>query len=431
MLKAPPRWAVSLHIVATMPHSRTIRSTPTDPDARARMLHDRLVAMPASLFQFDPRMQEGWYADRYFLRTAATLAHDGRDPVVRMQIFAKQEGVVAGVYETLRLLQTQLAPSPDGGVTELTSLTVDTLLDGDLVTPWETAMHVTGPYRAFAHLETAALGILARRSLIATNVRRTIVAADGKPVIFMGARHDDWRVQTPDGYAALVGGAGSVSSNAGGAWWGEEGVGTMPHALIAAFDGDVVAATLAFCRYMRDREPGIGISTLVDYRNDVIGDSLAVARAVREEFGEGVLSAVRVDTSEKLEDAAMADVPDSELISGERRAGVNSALVRRLRSALDGAGFTSVGIIVSGGFKPSKIRLFEENGVPATAYGVGSSLLGHNNGERDGLVTNFDYTADIVEVNGREEHKMGRPLRENPRLVRLRSDLLPLPGGNG
>lgn len=380
--------------------------------------------MPAALFQFDPRMRDGWYADRYFLRSAATLAHDGRDPVVRMQVFARQTGVVAGVFETVRLLQTQLAPAPDGTPADFGALDIRTLMDGDRVEPRESVMHVTGPYRAFAHLETAALGVLARRSLIATNVRRTIDAAAGKPVIFMGARHDDWRVQTPDGYAALVGGAGSVSSNAGGAWWGEEGVGTMPHALIAAFDGDVVEATLAFTRYVMTHEPGVGVSSLVDYRNDVVGDSLAVARAMRDSFGPGVLAAVRVDTSETLEDRAMAGVADAELLPGERRTGVNSVLVRRLRAALDDAGFADVGIVVSGGFKPSKIRLFEENGVPATTYGIGSSLLGHNKGEVDGLVTNFDYTADIVAVNGREEHKVGRPEIDNERFVQLQHDLL-------
>ena len=131
-------------------------------------------------------------------------------------------------------------------------------MDGDAILPYEPVMHVQGRYRALAHLETAVLGVLARRSLIATNVRRTIEAAGGKPVIFMGARHDDWRVQTPDGYAALVGGAGSVSSDAGAAWWGAQAVGTMPHALIATFDGDLVAATLAFTRYMREQEPSRG-----------------------------------------------------------------------------------------------------------------------------------------------------------------------------
>src|SRR5690606_33186413 len=130
----------------------------------------------------------------------------------------------------------------------------------------------------------------------------------------------------------------------------------------AAFDGDVVEATLAFTRYVRTHEPGVAVSSLVDYRNDVIGDSLAVARAMRDSFGDGVLAAVRVDTSETLEDRAMADVADGELLPGERRSGVNSVLVRRLRAALDRAGFADVGIVVSGGFKPSKIRLFEENG---------------------------------------------------------------------
>ncbi|MHB1222699.1 MAG: nicotinate phosphoribosyltransferase [Gemmatimonadaceae bacterium] len=390
-----------------------------DHDGRARLFHEQLAAMPAALFQFDPRMRDGWYADRYFLRSAAALAHDGRDPVVRMQVFARQTGVVAGVFETVRLLQTQLASGADGVPADFGALAIRTMMDGDVVEPRESVMHITGPYRAFAHLETAALGVLARRSLIATNVRRTIDAAAGKPVIFMGARHDDWRVQTPDGYAALVGGAGSVSSNAGGAWWGEEGVGTMPHALIAAFGGDVVEATLAFTRYVLAHEPGVAISSLVDYRNDVIGDSLAVARAMRDSFGDGMLAAVRVDTSETLEDRAMAGVPDGELLPGERRTGVNSVVVRRLRAALDEAGFDGVGIIVSGGFKPTKIRLFEENGVPATSYGIGSSLLGHNKGEADGLVTNFDYTADLVAVDGREEHKVGRPELDNDRFVRL------------
>ena len=210
-----------------------------------------------------------------------------------MQVFAKKAGVVAGVYEVVRMLQTQIAATSREGEADFRAITIETLLDGDEVAPFETAMHIVGPYHAFAHLETAYLGVLARRSLVATNVRRTIEAANGKLVIFMGARHDDWRIQTPDGYAAMVGGALRVSSDAGGAWWGEEGVGTMPHSMIAAFGGDVVLATLAFTRYVMAHEPGVGVVALTDYNNDVIGDSLAVARAMRDTFGDGVLAGVR------------------------------------------------------------------------------------------------------------------------------------------
>ena len=406
---------------ASRPH---LPSETASPDTRREALHRNLAAMPTSLFQFDPRMRDGWYADRYFLRTAAALAHAGHDPIVRMQVFAKKPGVVAGVYEVVRMLQTQIAATSRDGEVDFRAITIETLLDGDEVAPRESVMHIVGPYRAFAHLETTYLGVLARRSLIATNVRRTIEAANGKLVIFMGARHDDWRVQTPDGYAALVGGAGSVSSDAGGAWWGEEGAGTMPHSMIAAFGGDVVLATLAFTRYVMAHEPGVRVIALTDYRNDVIGDSLAVARAMRATFGDGVLAGVRVDTSETIEDVSLAAVPDSEFLPGERRTGVNSVLVRMLRMELDAAGFPYVGITVSGGFKPAKIRRFEEHGVPVAAYGVGSSLLGHNDGDPDGLVNNFDATADIVMVDGREEGKTGRPRRDNPRFVTLDHTLL-------
>lgn len=387
------------------------QTPPTDVSDRAARLHATVRRFPASLFQFDPRIRDGWLSDRYFPRTVHTLAHAGRDPHVTMQVFARERGVAAGLYEGVRLLQTQLAEGYASGDVE-----VETLLEGDRVEPWEPVLHLRGPYRAFGHLETPLLGVLARRSLVATNVRAAIEAAAGKPVIFMAPRHDDWRVQTPDGYAAQVGGAQSVSSDAGGAWWGTRGIGTMPHAMIAAFGGDVVEATLAFSRYVRDCEPGVSVASLVDYHNDAVTDSVRVARAMREEFGDGVLSSVRVDTSERLIDRSLID--DPEVWGKERLNGVNPWLVRKMRAALDAEGFDYVGIVVSGGFTPARIRAFEEAGVPVAAYGVGSSLLGHNPGH-GGLLSGFDFTADVVEVDGRPESKVGRDYRPNPRLVRL------------
>ena len=392
-------------------------------DTRARAFAEGLRAHPASLFQFDPRMAAGWYTDRYFVRTARTLAHAGRDPVVTMQVFAKHDGVIAGVYEVVRMLQTQLAPHPlTGARYDVSELTIETLLEGDPVRPWETVLRITGPYLAFAHLETVYLGVFARRTLVASNVRRVLNAAAGKPVLYMGARHDDWRVQTPDGYAARAGGAGEVSSDAGGAWWGVRGVGTMPHSMIAAFGGDTVAATLAFAHYVAAREPEVKVASLVDYDNDAVGTTLAVARAMRDEFGPGRLWAVRIDTSEKLVDKALASRVGAH--PTEPLNGVVPALVEAVRSALDAEGFREVGIGVSGGFTPVKIARFESLGVPVAFYGVGSSLLGHNRGEADGLVTSFDFTADIVRVDGQEESKVGRGERPNPALVPVSSEML-------
>ena len=86
------------------------------------------------------------------------------------------------------------------------ALTVHALYDGDPIEPYETVLTIEGDYTTFAHLETVYLGTLARRTLITTNVVHVLEAANGKPIIFMPARHDHHRVQTGDGYAAYVAG---------------------------------------------------------------------------------------------------------------------------------------------------------------------------------------------------------------------------------
>ena len=67
------------------------------------------------------------------------------------------------------------------------------------------------------------------------NVRAVVDAARGKQILFFPARHDHWLVQTGDGWAAHVAGAIGVSTDAQASWWGGRGIGTVPHALIAAY----------------------------------------------------------------------------------------------------------------------------------------------------------------------------------------------------
>ena len=133
-------------------------------------------------------------------------------------------------------------------------------------------MTIEGDYTLFAHLETVYLGVLARRTLISTNTERVLRAANGKPIIFMPARHDHHRVQTGDGYAAYVAGAMSgaeigVTSDAQASWWGGRGVGTVPHSLIAAYDGDTVLAATKFAEWA---PADLHITVLVDFENDSV-----------------------------------------------------------------------------------------------------------------------------------------------------------------
>ena len=144
-------------------------------------------------------MREGYYTDAYFNHTRETLLQDGRRPRVVMQVFQRNHAMLGGTDEAIAILKLC---SDDWD-----ALTVHALHDGDRIEPWETVMTIEGDYTLFAHLETVYLGVLTRRTLITTNTARVVEAANGKPIIFMPARHDHHRVQTGDGYAAYVAGA--------------------------------------------------------------------------------------------------------------------------------------------------------------------------------------------------------------------------------
>jgi nicotinate phosphoribosyltransferase len=223
-------------------------------------------------------------------------------------------------------------------------------------------------------------------------------AANGKPVIFMAARHDHHRVQTGDGYAAyvagqIVGAPIGVTTEEQASWWGGSGLGTVPHALIAAYGGDTVSAALHFADWAPD---DMAVTVLVDFENDSVRTALEVAHALGPR-----LWGVRLDTSESLVDRSLW-----EEMGDFRPTGVNPRLVHKVRDALDREGFDAVRIVVSGGFTVEKIQEFEENGVPVDAYGVGSSLIRGSN----------DFTGDIVTTDGEPSAKVGRRYRPNPRL---------------
>jgi nicotinate phosphoribosyltransferase len=334
------------------------------------------------------RMRAGYYSDKYFVRAREILVADDYHPRVTMQVFGKQHAFLGGIDEAIAILKLCSWDWP--------ALTVHALYDGDEITPWETVLLIEGPYDAFAHLETLYLGVLARRTRVGTNTRRVVEAAAPKEVMFFPARHDHWLVQTGDGYAAHIAGAIGVSTDAQASWWGSEGIGTVPHALIAAYDGSTVLATEKFADYI---DPSVKVMTLVDFDNDCVTTSLEVARVLGDR-----LYGVRLDTSEMLVDQSV--IPQ---MGRFKPTGVNPQLVWNVRRALDEAGYRTVRIVVSGGFSVDKILDFEREGVPVDAYGVGSSLFAGR----------FDFTGDVVLKDGKPCAKVGREFRPNPRLERV------------
>jgi len=335
-------------------------------------------------FKLDPRIAKGYYSAVYFNRTREIAAKHFPNSRVLMQVFQKNHAVVCGTDEAIAALQEFAENGRD--------LVIHSLRDGDEAEPYETVMTIEGPYHWFAHLESVYLGILARRTLVATNTRRVVEAAGGKPVLFFADRFDVYTNQTGDGYAAYVSGSLGQATDAMVRWWGDKGVGTMPHALVALCGGDTVKAAKLFA----DEYPDVPLLVLVDYKNDCVNTALEVCRALPDR-----VKGVRLDTAATMVDKSLHDD-----MGTFQPTGVNPQLVRKVRRALDAEGFGHVQIIVSGGFNAERIRDFEAKKVPVDVYAVGSSLLKGN----------YDYTADIVMVDGRPQSKVGRRYNPNPRL---------------
>jgi len=427
------------------------------------------------------RMRKGWYSDKYFENINLMLTalakqgyhYSGKAPnlpptispenidvgnmEVEMQWFTRHLGntVVVGVDKALAMLQHCSGYwEGDRFVETWDQLDVWAVHDGCMVqydgnpADIQPVLRVRGRYRDFALLETPTLGILTRASRVATNVYETLIAARGKPVLFFPARFDLHEVQAADGYAYNIAVqrfnldyahqlGPFVSTDAQGDWWGGAGGGTVAHAAIASFLGDTAEAMMQFAQILPASIPRIA---LVDFNNDCVADSLTVCDAMFSRYrafleaGNEVeaekykLYGVRLDTSNSLRDVSVPPIGDPALDLG-----VTPRLVFNVRQALDSAWERwdipdtwrkrareychNVKIVVSGGFKPEKIRKFEKLHVPVDVFGVGSYLF-NNNGD-----TVTDFTADVVrvKVQGKwlDMAKVGRAPCENPDLERI------------
>jgi nicotinate phosphoribosyltransferase len=423
------------------------------------------------------RMRRGWYSDKYFGNVERMLHElqvqhftiDARttqemslqepevevgDLDVEMQLFTRRKpgAIVVGVDKALAMLRHCTGYfEGDRWIESWQNLTVQAVHDGAMVSydgdpaNVKPVIRVRGRYRDFANLETPMIGILSRASRIATNVYDVLKASRGKPVLFFPARFDVHEVQAADGYAYEMAVQRFnmdfhqtlqpyISTDAQGDWWGGAGGGTVPHAIIACFLGDTVAAKRAFARTQPLDVPRIA---LVDFHNDVNRTSAQVATAFWTEHRAALergddteaeqwrLFGVRLDTAGNMVDFGMTPLGDPKLDLG-----VNPRLVTMVRSTLDNLWTTwdvagewearardyckDIKIVVSGGFNEAKISLFEKLHIPADIYGVGSSLMA--NDDR----TNTDFTADVVRVRLDGEWidmaKVGRKPCDNPDL---------------
>ena len=101
-------------------------------------------------------------ADVYFARAESILEREGLDPVVTMEVFARQPAVLCGIDEARNLIGHVLADA------DPVETVVEALSDGDRIESKEVVLRITARYRQFGLYETAILGMMAQSTGWAT-----------------------------------------------------------------------------------------------------------------------------------------------------------------------------------------------------------------------------------------------------------------------
>lgn len=317
----------------------------------------------------EEEIKRGETTDIYFQRTRKILKAKNLDKV---KVIAEvtpgklprqwKWGILCGIEEEAKLLEEY-------------PVNVYAMPEGSIFYPLshngvkEPVMVIEGPYEAFAHLETAILGLICQASGVATAAARIKKLANNKPVYAFGIRRMHPAIAPMLDRAAYIGGFNGVSGVLGAKLMGIKPVGTMPHALIIVFN-DQVKAWKAFDEIMPPEVPRIA---LVDTFYDEKIEAIMAAEALKDR-----LFAVRLDT------------PSS-------RKGSFADIIREVRWELDVRGYKHVKIFVSGGINEENIKTLIEAG--ADAFGVGTSISN---------APTIDFAMDIVEVEGIPNAKRGK-----------------------
>ncbi|QJR44351.1 nicotinate phosphoribosyltransferase [Mycoplasma miroungirhinis] len=318
----------------------------------------------------------------YFSKTAKIAKNKLSNKIVTLQFFQRNDNIIlCGINEVLDLLATY---------TNTNNYKIKYIEEGSIINDKEVVLELEGPYWEFGEFEGIIDGILARQSSIATNANRIKNASNKKIVVSMADRADHYRNLLSDGYAISVGGILNHATYASSNFKKEFTWGSMPHALIQMFEGDLVKASKAYLEIFPDDK----LTALVDFHNDVITDSLNVLKEFKTD-----LKAVRVDTSKNMKDNMFSE--------SENEFGVTVKQIKKLRKALDENEGSHVKIIVSSGFNAEKIKEFEDNNAPVDIYGVGAALL----------KVWVNFSADATKIDGKLCAKAGRKYSVNSKLI--------------
>ncbi|MBD3408467.1 MAG: nicotinate phosphoribosyltransferase [Candidatus Lokiarchaeota archaeon] len=305
---------------------------------------------------------DGKTTDVYFKRTEEVLRTDNQNPLVYAEITVSgmpeelDWGVIAGIDDALKLFEGK-------------NISIYGLAEGSVFWPRVSSgvkvpvLSVVGHYADFAVLETPLLGFICHTSGMVSKTAYLRKASGDRTLLSFGARRTHPAITPQVEYAAYIGGCDGVSCILGAELLDIDASGTMPHALIIAFQ-DQVKAWNAFDKVLPEKIPRIA---LTDTYLDEVVESVMAAENIPN------LAGVRLDTT------------------GSRR-GDFKRIIQEVRWELDVRGFKNVEIFVSGGLNSEKILQLQD--APVAGYGVGGAISNSSA---------IDFAMDIVAIHVGDE----------------------------
>ncbi|MEM9468908.1 MAG: nicotinate phosphoribosyltransferase [Pseudomonadota bacterium] len=334
----------------------------------------------------DAQSVQDW-TDKYFTRSKNTLNHS---PVVTYGVFIRRPCLMA----------TKLAEDWLKTFAEKENFPIliqRNYEEGDLVGAGDPLLYITASMKDIVETETLLLQKIGATCVAAMNAKEVCLALPDVHFLAMDARHcagSDMAEMMA--YAASIGSKAAVEDEAKGFignatdatshfFGNEKGLGTMPHALIGAYESTLEAA-IAF----REKNEDCALTVLVDYYGQEITDALAICNHFSSLAKKGELS-IRLDTHgaryieglnqqssykilEKYAPEAFRGYRSEEDLKHLTGTGVSAAAIWHMREKLNENGFEKVKIVASSGFNAAKCRAMKVAKAPIDMIGTGSYL---------------------------------------------------------
>jgi nicotinate phosphoribosyltransferase len=377
--------------------------------------------------------------DKYFTKSRQIVEKFG-DKTVTYGVFLRR-GVICAVNPAIEMLR-QYYPA------DATPLKITRLYEEGAFVPDQKPLFLyTGSFAALAELETLILQRVGVACVSAYNANRMAMNLKKAAFLDMHARHspgDDLsllaaygasvgsRIAKLNGATGFVGSSQDLTAHFYGT---EQGMGTMPHALVG-----YAGSTLRAAQLYVETHPQDNLTVLVDYYGREYSDTLEICRwwyndylpqdksgmrqlAIRldthgERYAEGLnfeksveiivnwlhmpneYEAVRYVMGEEAYDADTLNIVKDRVRRVLFGTGVSVAATIQMRQTLDAHGFNAARIVCSSGFNLFKCKMFANSRAPVDVVGTGSFIPENFN--------DTFATADIFMYDGQFDIKVGR-----------------------